>query len=865
MSFAVGQSLGPYTILAPLGAGGMGEVYRARDSRLNRDVAIKVLAPSVADSPEALARFERESHAIAALSHPNLLTIFDVGNSNGHPYAVMELLEGETLRARIAGKPLPVRKAVEIAAQIARGLAAAHDQQIAHRDLKPENVFLTPTGGVKILDFGLARDTSEHGDATGPESSTMAPATMPGTLLGTVGYMAPEQVRGEPADHRSDLFALGCVLYEMLTGQRAFKRETAAETMAAILREDPPDPSTFNVTVPPGVLRALRRCLEKRSQERFESARDLAFALESAVDSGPRIRRTTVVVAIMVAIALAAGLGVWLRGVRSGDAPARTGALTPIRLTTRSGVSTQPSLSPDGSAVAFVSDRAGRLEIYVAGLVQGSRELALTSDGGDNVQPAWSPDGRWIAYHSNKRGGIWVIPSTGGTPVQLAESGTAPAWSPDSDALAFASYEGAMVSQSTIRVARRDGSGVRDLTQVGAPIGGHRNPAWSHNGRFIAFTVTQGAPNSAIWIVEASGGEPRRLEPTSAASELRFGLEDQVLFFSGYSGDSHTLYRRPIDTRTGAAVGPSDVMLSIPGQFDGLSLARTGLLAYGLAASDTNIWTIDFDPNGEPRDPVRLTSDAVRIAKPDYSPDGRRLTFMQAGQGIEISPWVMNADGSERSQLVSGPAGSPTWGPDGSRVIVARGQSGTEATLWWVELATRKAPPLNLAKGARNPRLSPDGRELAYWMVDPNGALNTWIQSLDGGSPRRVTSDAEGVNYPVWSPDGQWLAVAIKRGSTTHVGVVSRRGGAVEQLTHATGPSAANAWSPDGEHIAFAAQRDGVGNIWEVSRCTQVSRQLTHFTSPSGYVLYPSWSPQANRIAFERQTREASIWTVRIP
>jgi len=227
LSLTPGERLGPYTIVAPLGAGGMGEVYRARDARLNRDVAIKVVPPAVAGNAEALARFERESHAIAALSHPNILTIFDVGHSDGHPYAVMELLQGETLRARLESGPLPVRKAVDIAAQIARGLAAAHDTKIAHRDLKPENVFLTPTGGVKILDFGLARNISEQGELTRLDSPTMSPATTPGTVLGTVGYMSPEQVRGEPSDHRSDIFSLGCVLYEMLTGKRAYKRDSA--------------------------------------------------------------------------------------------------------------------------------------------------------------------------------------------------------------------------------------------------------------------------------------------------------------------------------------------------------------------------------------------------------------------------------------------------------------------------------------------------------------------------------------------------------------------------------------------------------------------------------------------------------------
>ena len=341
----------------------MGEVYRARDARLNRDVAIKVVPPTVAGNPEALARFERESHAIAALSHPNILTIFDVGNSSGHPYAVMELLEGETLGARIASGRLPVRKAVDIAAQIARGLAAAHDKQIAHRDLKPDNVFLTPTGGVKILDFGLARDTSVQSDQTRLESPTMAPATTPGTVLGTVGYMAPEQVRGEPADRRSDVFALGCVLYEMLTGARAFKRETAAETMSAILREDPPDPSTLNVTVAPGVLRALRRCLEKRPQERFDSARDLAFALESAVDSSsasgaaalPPLRDRRWLVGAVAAVTLGAVLGfIGARAIGRPAAASDTSVQAQFRrLTFDKGTIRDGRFTPDGQSIIY--------------------------------------------------------------------------------------------------------------------------------------------------------------------------------------------------------------------------------------------------------------------------------------------------------------------------------------------------------------------------------------------------------------------------------------------------------------------------------------------------------------------------------
>ena len=263
----------------------MGEVYRARDTRLGRDVAVKIVPPAVAANADALSRFERETRAVAALSHPNILTIHDVGRSDGTVYAVLELLEGQTLRTRLDGGALPQRKALEIAAQMARGLAAAHDKQIAHRDLKPENIFVTADGSVKILDFGLARQTGAQSIASAADSATMAPSTEPGVVLGTVGYMAPEQVRGEPSDHRADIFALGCVLYEMLTGRRPFQRDTGAETMTAILKEDPPDPDKADVVVAPGVLRTLRRCLEKRPEERFQSARDLAFALESAMET----------------------------------------------------------------------------------------------------------------------------------------------------------------------------------------------------------------------------------------------------------------------------------------------------------------------------------------------------------------------------------------------------------------------------------------------------------------------------------------------------------------------------------------------------------------------------------------------------
>src|SRR2546426_2827737 len=284
MPLAAGFKLGPYEILAPLGAGGMGEVYRARDTRLDRDVAIKVLPEHPAKDPQALARFEREAKAVAALSHPNILALYDVGDHQGVSYAVTELLEGETLPARLAQSAIPWRKAVEIGTAVAEGLAAAHSKGIIHRDIKPENIFLTSDGRVKVLDFGLARVTRPGVavNAAGlDDAETQVANTTPGIVVGTMGYMSPEQLRGEAVDGRSDIFSLGCVLYEMVAGQKAFARKTAAESISAILNEDPAELAGGGKQVPPDFDRIIAHCLEKKPEDRFQSARDLAFALRT--------------------------------------------------------------------------------------------------------------------------------------------------------------------------------------------------------------------------------------------------------------------------------------------------------------------------------------------------------------------------------------------------------------------------------------------------------------------------------------------------------------------------------------------------------------------------------------------------------
>lgn len=535
------------------------------------------------------------------------------------------------------------------------------------------------------------------------------------------------------------------------------------------------------------------------------------------------------------------------------------------RLTNRRGYTGTPALAPDGRGVVYASDVSGGLELYLTSLAPGSAEVPLTKDGGHNIQPAWSPDGQWIAFHSRSRGGVWIVPSSGGAPQQIADFGSDPAWSPDSETLVFTSDAGGLAGQSSLWTIRRDGSDRRALTRIGAPAGGHRAPAWSHDGRRIVFVVTRGGWRIDVWTVDVASGATQLIETSTNAADPCFAPGDRAILWGGSTVTGNgRLFRRALDA-AGKPTGPTDVLLPMDGGIvEGLSLAANGMIAFAVRTLDANLWATDVGADGRGSEPRKLTDDLSRNTHPDYSRDGR-IAYMQTAIGSLSSVWVMRDDGSERAPLVAAGAGNPHWDADGTRVLVMRQDPASQLDLAWVDLASRRVTPSGLlVKDMGTPRLSPDGKAIAFHHIEKDGVMNVWTSRFDGARVR-VATDPEAVSYPAWSPDGRSLAVEIKRGDSTQIGVVASAGGPVEPLTSERGQSWPHSWAPDNDRIAFAGQRGGVWNVYTVSRRTRAVSQITSFTSATGYVRYPSWSPAGSRVVFERAVESANVWTVSLP
>jgi Tol biopolymer transport system component len=825
MPLTPGSRLGPYEILAPIGAGGMGEVYRAKDPRLGRDVAIKVLPATFSADADRLRRFEQEARAAGVLNHPNITAVYDIGSHEDAPYVVQELLEGETLRSELAAGRLSSRQATDYALQIAQGLAAAHDKGIVHRDLKPENLFVTKDGRVKILDFGLAKLTEVEPAIQATNLPTAAPATEPGLVMGTIGYMSPEQVKGKRADARSDIFAFGAVFYEMLSGKRAFHGDSAGETMASILREDPPELSVTNQNISPGLERIVRHCLEKNPERRFQSSSDIAFALQtlsetsaSAFPGAPRISGHRIPrgflwgIAGLLAGAIAASLlTMGHRG--SGASPGR-----PIRFEIAAPqdqrVAGTVALSQDGSRLAFTArEPGGSTMLWIRALGNPTAEMLRGTEGAQF--PFWSPDGRSVGFFANgelKRIAISGGPAQTVAPATLDVRGAS--WGAD-DRIDFApTFHGPVLQVSA------SGGKVTPATTLnkGQNEGTHRWPWFLPDGRhFLYFAAgSTGMEPGEIFVGDLGSGKVKHV--TQSSSLAVYASPGYLLFARGSAlvaqafdanrlevhgeatplgvdlpSNSTTSGLRALSGsldgtlswRTQASVTSQPVLFDRQGHEIGrLAEAATWYsphlssdgqrLAIARAVAETtvsDIWRIDIARNVA----TRMTLDSADDQSPIWSPDGTRLIFGSSRKGAAADLYVMRADqpASEELLLASEPAKvADSWSPDGRSLIFEVTSPQNRQDLWLLPLEGDRKPVPFVATPFSdfNARFSPDGRWVAY-TSDVSGANEVYVRAVhDSGATWRVSN--RGGQTPTWrgdgreiyylAPDGMLLAAPVK-------------------------------------------------------------------------------------------------------
>jgi serine/threonine protein kinase/Tol biopolymer transport system component len=747
---SAGTMLGPYKIVAPIGAGGMGEVYRAQDTRLERDVAVKVLSRTLVNDAEALRRFEQEARAAGMLNHPNILAIYDIGVEGEQRYIVSELLEGQSLRARVREGPIPARRALDYGAQLARGMAAAHERGIIHRDLKPENVFVTRDGHVKILDFGLVKLAGQRVPAAQQNSDTeptLVPGhTEPGRIMGTVGYMAPEQIRGLPGDSLSDIFAFGAILYEMLAGRPAFRGESPIETLNAILRDDPLDFFELNLRIPAALDRIVRHCLEKKPEDRFQSARDLAFDLGSLsgltskmVYAGPRWRinaRALAIPLLVVVAALATLGGGYLLGQRNGRIPPPSFH----RLTYRGGTIYNARFSSDGQTV-FYGGRWGSNPMAVFSARPDSPESRGLEFGVADVLGvsrsgllAISLNRRPIGYVRNS-GTLAQVPIAGGAPRKILDDVEEADWSPDGRLAIVRTVTGRNRLEFPIG---------RVLYQT---VGWISSPRFSPRGDAIAFVDHPFLNDDRGTVSIVTTADATRRTLTSEAQSVQ-GLAwrpngDEVWFTAERDGTARAL-------RTVTLRGKERVIATSAGALslhdiaaDGRALVSRDLVRAGIVGVDKG--------GANPRDLSWLDYSVVR----DLSADGRTIVFSESGEagGALYGVYLRHTDGDSAVRLGDGT--TEALSPDGNWVLsIPRNRK--EAQIVMLPTGTGQAHAITHdAINHRSARWFPDGRRILFHGNEPGRPPRLWVQSIDGGGLRAVSP--ENVVGTQVTPDNRYI------------------------------------------------------------------------------------------------------------